>query len=55
MTPERLIPVIWVRLVALVAFGIFLFWQEYWFVAIIAAVLVLVSIIQLVIAYRQRG
>lgn len=54
MNPSRMIPAIWIRLIVILAFGIFVTWQGHWLVGIIAAVLVLVSIWQLWMAYRFR-
>lgn len=54
MTPARMIPMIWLRLIVILAFGIFVAWQGHWLVGIIAGVLVLVSAWQLWYAYRQR-
>lgn len=55
MLPSRMIPMIWLRLIVILAFGIFVTVQGYWFVGILAGVLVLVSVGQLWYAYRQRG
>lgn len=55
MTPSRMIPMIWLRLIAILAFGIFVTVQGYWLVGILAGVIVLVSAGQLWYAYRQRG
>lgn len=54
MTPSRMIPMIWLRLIVILAFGIFVMVQGHWLVGIIAGVIVLVSAGQLWYAYRQR-
>ncbi|QGU04577.1 DUF2919 family protein [Corynebacterium comes] len=54
MTPSRMIPMIWLRLIVILAFGVFVAWQGHWIVGIIAGILVLVSVWQLWYAYRQR-
>lgn len=55
MSPSRMIPMIWLRLIVILAFGIFVMVQGHWLVGIIAGVIVLVSAGQLWYAYRQRG
>lgn len=55
MTPSRIIPLIWLRLIVMLVFGAFVAWQGYWLVGILAGVLVLASAGQLWYAYRQRG
>lgn len=55
MNPSRMIPAIWIRMIVMAAFGAFVTWQGYWFVGILAGILVLVSIWQLRMAYRHRG
>jgi uncharacterized membrane protein len=55
MLPSRMIPMIWLRLVVILVFGIFVTVQGHWFVGILAGILVLVSVGQLWYAYRQRG
>lgn len=54
MNSQRLTPILWVRLVVLVGFGIFIWLQEMKLLAAFSAVLVALTIVQLVIAYRQR-
>ncbi|AJK68843.1 membrane protein [Corynebacterium marinum] len=54
MTPARMIPMIWLRLIVILGFGIFVAWQGHWFVGVIAGVMVLASAGQLWYAYRQR-
>ena len=54
MNPRYLIPVLWVRLVVLAGFGIFIWTQAMKLLAAFSAVLVALTIVQLVIAYRQR-
>lgn len=54
MNPSRMIPAIWIRLIVMLLFGIFVSWQGYWLIGILAGILVLVSIWQLWMAYRQR-
>ena len=54
MLPSRMIPMIWIRLIVILIFGIYVSWQGYWFIGIIAGVLVLVSIWQLWMAYKYR-
>ncbi|WP_303153895.1 hypothetical protein [Corynebacterium sp.] len=49
-----MIPFIWLRLVLLVAFGIFVAVEGLWWVALVALALCGLSVWQLVIAYRQR-
>lgn len=54
MTSRRLIPALWVRLIVLIAFGIFVLTQDMPWLAALAVVLGLLTIGQLVAAYRQR-
>lgn len=54
MIPSRMIPLIWIRLIVILIFGVYVSWQGYWFVGIIAGVLVLVSFWQLWMAYKYR-
>lgn len=44
---------LWLRLVVVIAFGIFVATQEMWFIAGIAALLVLLTVWQLVAVYRR--
>lgn len=55
MNPSRMIPAIWIRLIVMLGFGIFVTWQGYWFIGILAGILVLVSGWQLWMAYKHRG
>lgn len=52
---QRMIPVIWIRLLVILGFGAFMIYEGMWVLAVIAAVLVILSAAQLVSAYRQRA
>ncbi|MBU5655324.1 hypothetical protein KPA07_10470 [Corynebacterium aurimucosum] len=54
MNPRYLIPVLWVRLVVLAGFGIFIWTQAMKLLAAFSVLLVVLTAVQLVIAYRQR-
>lgn len=51
---QRMIPVIWIRLLVILGFGAFMIYEGMWVLAAIAAVLAILSAAQLVSAYRQR-
>lgn len=55
MLAARMIPLIWLRLAVLVAFAIFVGWQGTWWVLAIAAALMVVTIWQLIRAYREKN
>ncbi|AGF72449.1 hypothetical protein [Corynebacterium halotolerans] len=52
---QRMIPVIWIRLLVILGFGAFMVYEGMWALAAIAAVLAILSAAQLVNAYRQRA
>ncbi|WP_412100758.1 hypothetical protein [Corynebacterium aurimucosum] len=54
MKYRHLIPVLWIRLVVLAGFGIFIWAQDMKLLAAFSVLLVVLSAVQLVIAYRQR-
>lgn len=54
MNSRYLIPVLWVRLAVLTAFGIFIWFTGTKLLAAFSALLVTLTAIQLVMAYRQR-
>lgn len=54
MNPRYLIPVLWVRLVVLAGFGIFIWLQGMRLLAAFSVLFVVLTAVQLVIAYRQR-
>lgn len=54
MNSRVMIPVIWFRLIIVIAFTVFVATQKMWIVAGIAALLALLSVWQLVAAYRNR-
>lgn len=54
MVAARMIPMIWLRLVVLVAFGIFVAYQGMWFITAVAGVLALLSLWQLKTAYEAK-
>lgn len=54
MNSRYLIPVLWIRLVILAGFGIFIWVQDMKLLAAFSVVLVTLTAVQLVIAYRQR-
>lgn len=54
MNSRHLIPVLWIRLIVLAGFGIFIWLQEMKLLAAFSVVLVTLTGVQLVIAYRQR-
>lgn len=54
MVAARMIPMIWLRLVVLIAFGIFVATQGMWMITAVAAVLALLSVRQLKTAYEAK-
>lgn len=54
MKSQHLITVLWVRLAVLVGFGIFIWFTGTKLLAAFSVVLVALTAIQLVMAYRQR-
>lgn len=54
MNSRHLIPVLWIRLVVLAGFGIFIWVQDMKLLAAFSVLLVALTAVQLVIAYRQR-
>lgn len=55
MLAARMIPAIWFRLVVLIVFAAFTWYQELTWVAMAAIALAFLSVVQLVFAYRQRA
>ncbi len=51
---HRMIPVIWFRLLVILGFGVFMLAEGLWILTAVAAALALLSVWQLVSAYRQR-
>lgn len=54
MVAARMIPMIWLRLIVLIAFGIFVATEGMWFITAVAAVLALLSLWQLKTAYEAK-
>ncbi|GAA1474612.1 MAG: hypothetical protein ACYCDI_00500 [Corynebacterium aurimucosum] len=54
MKSRHLIPVLWIRLVVLAGFSIFIWTQDMKLLAAFSVLLVVLTAVQLVIAYRQR-
>ncbi|WP_026166172.1 hypothetical protein [Corynebacterium mastitidis] len=54
MNPARMIPALWLRLIVIVAFTLWVFFQQMWLVGLIAVALGGITAWQLVAAYRQR-
>ncbi|QPK80450.1 hypothetical protein G7Y31_05755 [Corynebacterium lizhenjunii] len=54
MTPQRMIPFLWARLVALLVFVIVVGWNAVWWALAIGVVLLLMTGYQLYMAYQSR-
>lgn len=52
MNTQRLRPLLWIRLVVLAGFGVFVAYQSMWLLCALAAVLVAITVGQLIMAYR---
>ncbi|WP_018295485.1 hypothetical protein [Corynebacterium lubricantis] len=50
---QKMIPAIWLRLIVVILFTIFVAWQGMWFIAVVGALLALMSAYQLIMAYRE--
>lgn len=54
MIPARVVPVLWIRLAVVVAFLVWVSYQQQWLFAAIAAILVAITGFQLAGAYRAK-
>ncbi|KQB85724.1 hypothetical protein [Corynebacterium lowii] len=54
MNPARMIPALWLRLIVIIAFGLWVFTQHMWLIGAVSIVLGGLTIWQLVAAYRHR-
>lgn len=54
MPYNRMLPLLWIRLVAVLAFLAFMIHQKVAIVAVVAGILLAVTIVQIVFAYRNR-
>lgn len=54
MQARKIIPALWLRIVVVVAFGIYMAFAGPLWIALIAAILIILTSVQLVSAYRQK-
>lgn len=54
MIPARIIPVLWIRLIVIVAFLVWVTTQQQWLFATIAAILVAITGFQIAGAYKAK-
>lgn len=54
MIASRMIPMIWFRLIVLIAFAIFVGWEGTWWAVGITVLLIAMTIWQLSVAYREK-
>ncbi|WPF69659.1 hypothetical protein [Corynebacterium sp. 21KM1197] len=54
MSPDRMIPALWLRLAVIIAFAAWVLIQQMWVIGMIAVLLGGITVAQLVAAYRQR-
>ncbi|KQB85619.1 hypothetical protein [Corynebacterium oculi] len=54
MSPGRMIPALWLRLIVIIAFALWVFFQHMWVVGAVAVALGGITVVQLVAAYRHR-
>lgn len=55
MIASRMLPAIWLRLVVLIAFGLFVLNEGMWLIGGIIGLLILLSLWQLIYAYREKA
>lgn len=55
MIASRMLPAIWLRVVVLIAFGVFVLYQGMWLIGGIIGLLILLSLWQLIYAYREKA
>lgn len=54
MNPARMIPALWLRLLVIIAFALWVFFQQMWLIGAVAVGLAGITVVQLIAAYRQR-
>ncbi|MFP7365796.1 hypothetical protein SFC07_08505 [Corynebacterium callunae] len=55
MLAARMIPALWFRLIVIIAFTAFMVWESMWILALIGVLLTLVTVWQLLTAYKTKA
>lgn len=55
MMAARMIPALWFRLIVIIGFTAFIVWDSMWILAVIGLLLTLVTVWQLVTAYKTKA